>query len=122
MTLTGFQPGFFDFRREGDVVVVRVTVKRLSDEENVEQLGDELFTLVDDPEVQKIVLELSEVEYITSSVLGKMITLHRRLHRKHGQLVVCGVTDPVQDILQGCKLDEYFNSAPDADAAVAQLA
>ena len=65
---------------------------------------------------------MTNVEYVTSSVLGKLITLHRKLHRNKGKLVLFGLSPGVDSILRTSKLLTYFSVAESCDAAIAQLA
>ena len=67
-------------------------------------------------------LDLSQLDYITSSVLGKFITLHRRLHRQGGTLVLCGIQSNVRESLRASRLLDYFQTADTIDAAHAVLA
>ena len=121
MAITDFRPTYLSLVRDGDTIVARFTRPTLSDEENIEQLGRELFSLVDQFDCRKVVLDLNVVEFVTSSVLGKMITLHRKLHRKEGVLVICHVQNSVADVLKASRLHEYFNVANDLDGALARL-
>lgn len=107
---------------QDDVLIVKFTMKLLNDEENIEQLGQELFALVEQYNRLKVALDMSQVEYLTSSVLGKLITLHRKLHRSQGRLALFSLSSGVEGILRTAKLLTYFTVAPDRNAAVAQLA
>lgn len=113
---------YFTLEEHGDVLVVRFKSRLLNDEENIEQLGQALFALVEQFNWLKLVLDLSKVDYLTSSVLGKLITLHRKLHRSQGKMVLIGLTDGVDAILRTSKLLTYFSIAESRDAAIAQLA
>ncbi len=113
---------FITLEEHGDVLVVRFRMRLLNDEENIEQLGQELFSLVEQANWLKLVLDLSDVEYLTSSVLGKLITLHRKLHRSQGKMVLFGLSAGVDAILRTSKLLTYFAVAENRDAAIAQLA
>ncbi len=113
---------FITLEEHGDVLVVRFKMRLLNDEENIEQLGQELFSLVEQANWLKLVLDLTNVEYLTSSVLGKLITLHRKLHRNQGKMVLFGLSDGVDAILRTSKLLTYFAIAENRDAAIAQLA
>lgn len=113
---------FITLEEHGDVLVVGFRVRLLNDEENIEQLGQELFSLVEQANWLKLVLDLTNVEYLTSSVLGKLITLHRKLHRCQGKLVLFGLSEGVDAILRTSKLLTYFDVAENRDAAIAQLA
>jgi anti-sigma B factor antagonist len=113
---------YLKLQEHGDVLVAGFTMKLLNDEENIEQLGQELFSLVEQDNWLKFVLDLSNVEYLTSSVLGKLITLHRKLHRNQGKLVLIGLASGVDTILRTSKLLTYFTVAESLVAAIAQLA
>jgi anti-sigma B factor antagonist len=101
--------------------VVDVVVPQLTEEENIDQLGQEFFTLIGQYECRRLVVDLSKVEYASSAALGKLITLHRRLHRSDGQLVLCGITGALADILTTSRLMDYFQVTDNADQAVARL-
>lgn len=116
------QPIYVKLQEHGDVLVVGFTMRMLNDEENIEQLGQELFSLVEQSNWLKLVLDMTNVEYVTSSVLGKLITLHRKLHRNKGKLVLFGLSPGVDSILRTAKLLTYFSVAESCDAAIAQLA
>ncbi|MEX1098175.1 MAG: STAS domain-containing protein [Planctomycetales bacterium] len=121
MSFSDFEPTYIRPRNVGDVAVIAFTVPRLTDDENIEQIGRELFAVIEHYGRRKVVVSLAEVSYLTSSVLGKLITLHRRLHRAGGRMVLCGFRDEVADVLETSRLDEYFETAPDVEAAVARL-
>ena len=121
MGLEDFQPRYLKVQEYGDIVVVQFGVSHINDEENIEDLGHELFLLTDQFGFQKIVLNMTGVEYITSSVVGKMITLHRKLHRNRGKMVVSDLTSGVQDVLDASRLLSYFTHCEAEIAAVALL-
>ena len=116
------KPAYLTLQEFGDVLVAGFTMRMLNDEENIELLGQELFSLVEQYNWLKLVLDLSNVEYLTSSVLGKLITLHRKLHRSQGRLVLFGLSPGVDSILRTAKLLTYFTVADNRDTAVGQLA
>jgi anti-sigma B factor antagonist len=105
----------------GDILVVGFTMRMLNDEENIEQLGQELFALVEQYSWLKLALDMSSIDYITSSVIGKLITLHRKLHRSQGKLALFGLSSGVDTILATSKLLNYFTVATDKNSALALL-
>ena len=122
MPLPGQPNSYITLSEHGDVLVVSFKMRLLNDEENIEQLGQELFSLVEQANWLKLVLDLTSVEYLTSSVLGKLITLHRKLHRSQGKMVLFGLSEGVDAILRTSKLLTYFSIAENREAAIAQLA
>jgi anti-anti-sigma factor len=121
MGLADFHPRYLKVTEHDDIVVVRFGVSRINDEENIEVLGHELFLLPDQYGFLKIVLNMAGVEYITSSVVGKMITLHRKLHRNRGKMVISNLTPGVQDVLDASRLLSYFTHCEAEAAAIAVL-
>ncbi len=121
MSLDDFSPAYLRLSRDGDMVVVSFTVPQLNEEENIEQLGRELFALVEQFGCRKVAVSLRGVNYITSSAIGKLITLHRKLHRNEGKLVLCDVAGEVENVLKTSKLLSYFNVAADSEEAKQML-
>ncbi|MFP6762628.1 MAG: STAS domain-containing protein [Planctomycetaceae bacterium] len=109
MDVSEFHPRYFEASEQDGLVVVTFTMSHLNDEQNIEELGHELFALIDQYGFRKVALNLSSVEYITSSVVGKIITLHRKLHRLSGSLVICELTRGVREILSASRLLTYFS-------------
>lgn len=121
MGLADFRPRYLTATEHDGIVVVRLGASHINDEENIEELGHELFLLTDQFGFQKIVLNLSGVEYITSSVVGKMITLHRKLHRNRGKMVISDLTPGVRDVLDASRLLTYFTHCDVESQAIAVL-
>ncbi len=121
MSLTEFQPTYIAVRKQDDFAVVTFTVAYLDDEENIQQLGNELFTLVEQFGFRKLIISMADVEFFTSSVLGKLISLHRKLHRRQGKLAICDLRDPVPSVMRTSKLMEYFTITENIDEAIETL-
>jgi anti-anti-sigma factor len=118
MGLSDFKPRYLKLAEHDDVVVAMVGITQINDEENIEELGHELFAVVDQYGFRKVVLDLTGVQYITSSVVGKMITMHRKLHRINGQLVICNLTKGVEGVLSASRMLSYFAHAATTQEAI----
>lgn len=118
MSFEKFQLAYLALENYGSAVVARITRPRLSEEENLEQIGRELLSLVDHYQCRQLIVDLEAVEYMTSAALGKLITLHRRMHRKEGKMIVCGAQGAVADVLRTSRLQEYFTLAADTQRAL----
>lgn len=119
--LSEFKPAYFTIDDRGVVVVAHIARSGLSEEDNIEQLGQELSMLVDQYGCRRLIVDFQIVTLITSAALGKFIALHRNLHRREGRLVLCGVADMMQDVLNATRLNEYFTVTATVDEAVALL-
>ena len=119
--LSEFKPVYFTIEERGAIVVVKIIRASLSEEDNIEHLGQELAMLVDQFGCRLLVANFELVTLITSAALGKFIALHRTLHRREGRLALCGVMNMMAEVLSATKLDEYFRVAVTVDDAIRLL-
>jgi anti-sigma B factor antagonist len=95
----------------GDVSVVKFLDKRILDEQNVEAIGKQLFGLVEERGRRKLLLNLTNVEYLSSAALGKLIRLNKKLKAADGRLILCNIRPEVYDVLETTKMDHLFDMA-----------
>lgn len=119
MPPTDYRPAYLALSEREGVVIAAVKLPQLTEEENIDQLGQELFALVDQFGHRQVIVDLKSVEYTTSSVLGKIISLHRKLHRNGGKLVLCNVQGAVLDVLRTSRLIDYFHVEDNLEGALA---
>ncbi|WP_437192877.1 STAS domain-containing protein [Planctomicrobium sp. SH527] len=110
---------FFKVQQHGEIAVLSLLQPRLSEEENLEELDFELHALVEKCQVHNVIIDLSVVTYLTSTAIGKLISLHRRMARQDGQLVLCSLQSGVVDILTASHLLDYFRVVPAQKDALA---
>ncbi len=121
MSLANYEPRHFSHEHVGDAVVISVLEERLSEEQNLEEFGTELFAYIDQYDCRTVVLNCAQVIYASSSAIGKLITLHRRVNRVEGRLAICSLQASFVEILQAARLYDYFQTATTAEEAVALL-
>ena len=121
MSLSEFTPKYLRLEQADDAVIVGVAVDLLTEDVNLEQFGHELFALVEQFGCRRLVVNLGEVRMVTSAGLGKLITLHRKMHRHRGSVFFCHLQEAVEDVLKTSRLITYLQVAPDVAAALAAL-
>ena len=100
----------------GDVTVVNFVDRKILDEQNIQIIGEQLFGLVD--QNQKILLNFSNVEYLSSAALGKLITLHKKVTQAGGRLILCSIAPQIYDVFEITKLDKFFKIEKEEQAAL----
>jgi len=95
--------------QEGDVQVVELTDKKILDEVNIAQIGEELNGLVAEMSDPKLVLNFAAVSHMSSSALGMLITLHKRMREKNGQLKLCNIQPAIYEVFVITRLNEIFD-------------
>jgi len=108
--------------RVEDVTVVRFTTADLG-EAHMQAAAEELNALVDGLVRPRLRLDFGAVRFLTSTALGKLVTLHRRVRAAGGRLVLVNLTDLVYEVFEVSRLTEvldvrrapggdHFSSAP----------
>ncbi len=106
----------------GDVTVVRFTIYKVLDETTAHLVGRELFELVEEDGHRQMLLNLAAVEFLTSTALGKLVTLHKKLRSRGGELKICGVPPQIRVVFEITKLDTIFDILEDEAAGLASFA
>jgi anti-anti-sigma factor len=94
--------------KAGDVTLATVLTPYLS-EANAEDLGEELFRLVEGVARPRLRLDLGQVTFLTSTVLGKLVGLHKRVRAAGGELVLLNVTDYVYEVFELTLLHQFLD-------------
>ena len=93
---------------QGDVAVVNFLDKKILDEANIQQIGDQLFALVEKDGRKKILLNFGNVEFLSSAALGKLITLHKKVHEAKGRLKLCMIRPELFEVFKITQLNKLF--------------
>src|ERR1700733_14934562 len=93
----------------GDVTVVSFTDKKILDEQNIQKIGEDLFSLVDELGRKKILLNFGNVEYLSSAALGKVITLNKKVQAAQGKLILSNIEPNIYEVFEITKLNKLFN-------------
>lgn len=102
----------------GDIAVVSFVDKKILDETSIQMIGDDLFRLVDELGRRKILLNFTNVEFMSSAALGKLIRLHQKLAGVGGKLILCGISKGIMEIFELTKLDKMLTIEKDEQKAL----
>jgi anti-sigma B factor antagonist len=93
----------------GGVVVVNLGSSSILDGGVVEALGRKLFELVDEQAHRKILLDFSQVKFLSSAMLGVLIRLQKRVHAIKGRLAIYGLRPELHKVFRITRLEQLFN-------------
>ena len=111
----------------GECVVLTITEQRLDNELVTAALSRELLAaVVTGP--AKVILNLRNVKMMHTYALQMLLDLRKKVRERQGRVVLCGLSVTVTEILRitafidpGRSPDAFFETAPDVNAAIAQL-
>jgi anti-sigma B factor antagonist len=104
----------------GDVTVVRFRDQKIIEDINIQELGQELFQLVEVENRKKLLLNFSSVDFLSSAALGKLITLDKKVKAATGVLKFSNIRPEIYEVFAITKLNRLFDiRADEADALAA---
>ena len=108
-----------DASKVGEVTVVKFVDKKIIEEASIQELGADLFGLVEQLNRRNILLDFSDVEFLSSAALGKLITLDRKVKSAKGRLKMCNIRPEILEVFQVTKLNKVFDIRSDEAEAIA---
>ncbi|MEN6495216.1 MAG: STAS domain-containing protein [Thermoguttaceae bacterium] len=104
----------------GDVTVVHFRDQKIIEDLGIQELGQELFSLVEVENRKKLVLNFSSVDFLSSAALGKLITLEKKLKNRDGVLKLCCIRPEIYEVFAITRLNRLFDiKQEEADAIAA---
>jgi anti-sigma B factor antagonist len=100
------------------VTVARFTDKKILDEGSIQIIGNQMFSLVDEDRRPKIVLDFSNVEYLSSAALGKLITMNKKCSAAGTKLRLCAIRSDIKEVFKITRLDKMFVIMDNRDKAL----
>jgi len=106
---------------EGDVTLIELTDRKILDEFNISQIADQLHVVLSQPGGAKYVIDFANVSHMSSSALGMLITLSKRVREKKGQLRLCNIQPAIYEVFAITRLNEVFSIFPTRQEATDSL-
>lgn len=103
----------------GDVTVIHFRDQKIIEDLGIQELGQELFSLVEVENRKKLVLNFSSVDFLSSAALGKLITLEKKLKNRGGILKLCCIRPEIYEVFAITRLNRLFEIKPEEADAIA---
>jgi len=101
--------------------VVRFVDRKIIDAADIELMGAELLSLVDDQQKTNLLLNFEGVEFLSSAALNKLITLNSHVKRAGGVVRLCNVHPQIQEVFSLTRLDRMFDIMKSEESALAKF-
>lgn len=92
----------------GGVVVANFKDTSILDTQAIEAVGLQLYELVDNQAHRKILLDFTRVRFLSSSMLGVLISLQKKARAIKGQVAICGLRADLKKPFTITHLDKLF--------------
>ena len=92
----------------GNVTRVLFTSTQIMESELTEEIGGQLFDLLKQGKC-RILLDFRNLERVSSGLVAKIITLHKRVVAQSGRLAICNVNPAIHDVFEMLRLPKFLN-------------
>ncbi len=111
----------FSLREHPDALVISIDQPPALNDFRSNAFRDSLYQTLEGHEAPRVALDLSQVDFLSSSGVAILVGMKRRLDSKSGKLVLFRVQPIVLDLLRITKLTHYFTFADDEAGALERL-
>jgi anti-anti-sigma factor len=108
-----------ELREEENVLVVVFNKSKILDETTIEQIGNELNQCLDKAPEGKVVLNFSGVSFMSSAMIGKLVSFNNKCKTADVKLKLCGISDNVMEVFKITRLNKVFEIYKTEEKAVA---
>ena len=90
------------------VTVVSFMETKIVQDESIQEMGDQLYSLVEDEGHKQLLLNFGNVQFLSSAALGKLINLKKEVGAVKGKLKLCCIHKDLFEVFRITRLDQVF--------------
>ena len=98
-------------------MVIQLTDPRITDNSHLERVFEEVTKRLEKTEEKQVVLDFRPVEFMASSMLGKLVQLNKKCGEYRVKLKLCSIAPEILEVFKITKLNKVFDIQPDEATA-----
>lgn len=107
---------------KAESTIVTFLDEKILEDADLRAIEKSLLSVVEQGDKLSLVLNFSNVKFLSSAVLGLLIKLSRRIYERNGRLVLCGISPKIYEIFKITRLTKVFEICKNVDAAIEYMA
>lgn len=105
----------------GAVVVATLTDEKILDDAQIQGLEGSFMPLIEQEEHIQLIIDFTNVKFLTSSALGLLIRISKKIYEQNGKLRLCAIDPKIMEVFRITRLDKIFEIFPNQDDALIGL-
>lgn len=101
-----------------NICIVTIQDASILDERNIAMLGKDLEALVTEKNYINMIIDMHQVGYLSSAVLGKLMALYKKIKAEKGDLKLCNIKAEIRPIFSVTQLDKVIEIHESLVAAI----
>ena len=103
------------------VSIVKIVGKKIPDETISQNIGTQLLALVGDDNHTKIIIDFSNLEYISSTMLAQLVTMAQKARTAKVKLRLCGMQPAIHEVFGMARLGKLLDIKGTREEALADF-
>jgi len=92
-----------------NVTIVNFVDSAIMDTLKIQELAGQLYDLVDKQNIKRLILDFSQVRFLSSQTLGVLLNLRKKMDAIKGRLVICGMRKELHKLFRITRVDKIFD-------------
>ena len=101
----------------GDILTIAFLDPRILDDAKLNEVSKEVLEQIDRSTDEKVLLDFQLVQFMSSSMLGKLVQIHKKCKEFKVKLKLCSISPEILEVFRITKLDKLFDIHDDAESA-----
>ncbi len=91
----------------GETTIVTFMNAKIIDQAYIQELQESIMVVIEQSR-EKLILDFSNVTFMSSSVLGLLIKIHKIVCERHSKLELCHIDPKIYEVFKIMKLTKLF--------------
>lgn len=109
-----------DIAENDEATVVHFHDKKILEATHIQELGEDLFSLLEEGR-KNIVLNFTNVEFLSSAALNKLIIMDKKAKAAGGKLNLCCLRPEIHEVFVITRLNQLFDIQDNESDAIDSL-
>lgn len=104
-----------------NATIIRFTDEKILEEKDINSLQESIMSVIEQTEHINLILDFSNVKFLSSAVLGLLIRISKRIYEHDGRLRLCNIDPKIYEIFKITRLTKTFDIYKNVESAVKDL-
>lgn len=104
-----------------NATIIRFTDEKILEEKDINSLQESIMSVIEQAERINLILDFSNVKFLSSAVLGLLIRISKRIYEHDGRLRLCNIDPKIYEIFKITRLTKTFDIYKNVESAVKDL-
>lgn len=104
-----------------NATIVTFVDEKILEEMDIQALQASIMPVVEETERIKLILDFCNVRFFSSTVLGLLLRISKKVYERDGQLRLCNISPRIYEIFKITRLTKIFDICDDVKSATESL-